>query len=131
MIARIQDAGLYRCDASAMNAANESAAEPPSRGVICDAGSALSARSATAIEDITAVTTSAAVPLRHDEIEAVSMMQAITGEGAKDWCRQRRPIDGISTYWRHVQGWKGKDALQERHAFGQITAIGKQRVSRR
>jgi hypothetical protein len=101
MIARIQDAGmLHRCDAYAMNAANESPAKPPSRGVIGDAGSALSARSATAIEDITAATTSAAVPLRHDEIEAVSMVQAITG-------KERRigvGDGGRSTGYRQIGG---------------------------
>src|SRR5882724_1010687 len=77
--ARIQDAGTpNRCDASAMNAANGAAADPPSRGITCGgAGSALAVRPITGIEKITAAMTSAAVPMRRDEIDLVLAVQAM------------------------------------------------------
>lgn len=46
------------------------------------------------------------------EQAALAHRDAVDGDGAI------RAADGLP--------WKGKDALQERHAFGQITAIGKE-----
>src|SRR5664279_5680194 len=100
--ARIQDAGTpNRCDASAMGAANGSAAEPPCREIICGAGSGLAARPITSIEEITAAMTSAAALMRRDEIDVVLAVQAMTGKeegiGAGDGgaTEEYRQIGGI------------------------------------
>ena len=44
-------------------------------------------------------------------------------EGAKDWCSRRRPIDGISTDWRHVQApRRSREALPADDRVGQDRA---------
>jgi hypothetical protein len=92
---------------------------------------------------------SAAAPKRSDAIDVVSTVQAMAGNeggfgvgdgGRTGEYRQQRPastiplerlahrdnIDGEGAIRAEDLNWNGKDVAQEGHAFGQITAPGKE-----